>query len=105
MKTILLSIVSTVILTLSYLSIEPLSSVYVQVKTIEILNKVDSLKSQNSQLKSRVVSLERRYDSLYLCNVELIKSNSINEKYEYSTYILSFILIYLLIYNYVRRTH
>ncbi len=64
MKTILLSIIMTFFVSMSYLFIEPIGSIYLQSKTIDVLNKVDSLTKQNNQLKSRIAFIQRQYGSL-----------------------------------------
>jgi len=75
MKQILLAVVILYLTGLSYVAFEPVSQFYLQVKQLETLNRIDSLKKQNEILKSRVQSLQIGYDSLYLVNVALVKEN------------------------------
>ena len=98
MKQILLSAVILYLIGLSYAAFEPVSQFYLQIKEIETLNRIDSLKKQNEILKSRVQSLQIGYDSLYLVNVELVEKNKeCKENSNTLVYLLIFVSVILIL--------
>jgi hypothetical protein len=98
MKQILLAVVILYLTGLSYAAFEPVSQFYLQVKQLETLNRIDSLKKQNEILKSRVQSLQIGYDSLYLVNVELVEKNKeCKENSNTLVYLLIFVSVILIL--------
>jgi hypothetical protein len=98
MKQILLAVVILYLTGLSYAAFEPVSQFYLQIKEIETLNRIDSLKKQNEILKSRVQSLQIGYDSLYLVNVELVEKNKeCKENSNTLVYLLIFVSVILIL--------